>query len=54
MLPLRDSGRIDAGRLLEKIRSYEGYGLLYVIFLGRLAAGRMAGMFRNKSAAQLR
>jgi glycosyltransferase involved in cell wall biosynthesis len=54
MLPLRDSARIDAGRLLEKVRSHEGYGLLYVVFVGRLAAGRIAGMFNRDSSDQLR
>ena len=52
MLPLSDSGSIDAGKLLEKVRSHEGYGLLYVIFLGRLAAGRLSGMLQRTGAAQ--
>jgi hypothetical protein len=52
MLPLRDVRTIDAGKLLEKVRSHEGYGLLYVIFLGRLAAGRLFGMLQRTGAAQ--
>jgi len=54
MLPLRDAGKVDAGKLLEKVRTHEGYGLLYLAFLGRLAAGRLAGMLKRKGAAQAR
>lgn len=48
MLPLRACGSVDAGRLLEKVRSHEGYGLLYTVFLGRLAAGRLMGILKRE------
>jgi glycosyltransferase involved in cell wall biosynthesis len=52
MLPLHDAGKVDAGKLLKKVRSHEGYGLLYLVFLGRLAAGRLAGILKPTDAAQ--
>jgi glycosyltransferase involved in cell wall biosynthesis len=52
MLPLRACGSVDAGTLLEKVRSHEGYGLLYAVFLGRLAAGRLLGMLKREGAVR--
>jgi glycosyltransferase involved in cell wall biosynthesis len=54
MLPLCDVVKVDARKLLKKVRSHEGYGLLYLIFLGRVAAGRLAGMLNRKDATQPR